>query len=77
MKIIGERELQKTTKEKITKTETSKRTNSCSSSYIGETCRHFKTRIEKHIKKDTSLIFSNISTLLQHALTHIILFVLK
>ena len=25
---------------------------SYSSSYIGETCRHFKTRIEKHIKKD-------------------------
>ena len=25
---------------------------SCSCSYIGETCRHFKTRIEKHIKKD-------------------------
>ena len=25
---------------------------SCSSSYIGETCRHFKTTIEKHIKKD-------------------------
>ena len=25
---------------------------SCSSSYIGETCRHFKTGIEKHIKKD-------------------------
>ena len=25
---------------------------SCSSSYIGETCRHFKTRIEEHIKKD-------------------------
>ena len=24
----------------------------CSSSYIGETCRHFKTRIEEHIKKD-------------------------
>ena len=24
----------------------------CSSSYIGETCRHFKTRIEKHIIKD-------------------------
>ena len=23
---------------------------SCSSSYIGETCRHFKTRIEEHIK---------------------------
>ena len=25
---------------------------SCSSRYIGETCRHFKTRIEEHIKKD-------------------------
>ena len=25
---------------------------SCSSSYIGESCCHFKTRIEKHIKKD-------------------------
>ena len=25
---------------------------SCSSSYIGETCRHFKTKIEEHIKKD-------------------------
>ena len=25
---------------------------SCSSSYIGETCHHFKTRIEGHIKKD-------------------------
>ena len=25
---------------------------SCSSSYIGETCYHFKTRIEEHIKKD-------------------------
>ena len=25
---------------------------SFSSSYIGETCRHFKTRIEEHIKKD-------------------------
>ena len=25
---------------------------SCSSSYIGETCRHFKTRTEEHIKKD-------------------------
>ena len=25
---------------------------SCSSSYIGETCRHFKTRIEEHIKED-------------------------
>ena len=44
---------------------------SCSSSYIGETRRHFKTRIEEHIKKDNkSHIFKN---LLQHALTHIIL----
>ena len=25
---------------------------SSSSSYIGETCRHFKTKIEEHIKKD-------------------------
>ena len=25
---------------------------SCSSSYIGETCRHFETSIEEHIKKD-------------------------
>ena len=25
---------------------------SCSSGYIGETCHHFKTRIEEHIKKD-------------------------
>ena len=34
---------------------------SCSSSYIGETCRHFKTRIEKHIKKDNkSRIFKHI-----------------
>ena len=24
---------------------------SCSSSYAGETCRHFKTRIEEHVKK--------------------------
>ena len=24
----------------------------CSSNYIGETCRHFKIRIEEHIKKD-------------------------
>ena len=27
---------------------------SCSSSYIRETCRHFKTRIEEHIKKDNN-----------------------
>ena len=34
---------------------------SCSSSYIGETCRHFETGIEKHIKKDSkSHIFKNL-----------------
>ena len=30
---------------------------SCSSSYIGETCCHFKTRIEEHIKKDNNSHF--------------------
>ena len=34
---------------------------SCSSGYIGETCRHFKTRIEEHIKKDNkSHIFKHL-----------------
>ena len=34
---------------------------SCSYSYIGETCRHFKTRIEEHIKKDSkSHIFKHL-----------------
>ena len=34
---------------------------SCSSSYIGETCRHFKTRIKEHIKKDNkSHIFKHL-----------------
>ena len=34
---------------------------SCSSSYIGETFRHFKTRIEEHIKKDSkSHIFKHL-----------------
>ena len=34
---------------------------SCSSSYIGKTCRHFKTRIDKHIKKDNkSHIFKHL-----------------
>ena len=34
---------------------------SCSSCYIGETCRHFKTRIEEHIKKDNkSHIFKHL-----------------
>ena len=35
--------------------------DSCSSSYIGETFRHFKTRIEEHIKKDNkSQIFEHL-----------------
>ena len=33
----------------------------CSSSFIGETCCHFKTRIEEHIKKDNkSHIFKHL-----------------
>ena len=33
----------------------------CSSSYTGETCCHFKTRIEEHIKKDNkSHIFKHL-----------------
>ena len=36
---------------------------SCSSTYIGETCRHFKTRIEEHIKKDNkSHIFKHLDS---------------
>ena len=50
---------------------------SCSSSYIGEFCHTFKTRIEEHIKKHTSVIFLNIYSPRQHALTHIVLFVSK
>ena len=34
---------------------------SCSSSYVGENCHHFKTRIEEHIKKDNmSHIFKHL-----------------
>ena len=34
---------------------------SCSSSYIGKTCRHFKTRIDGYIKKDNkSRIFKHL-----------------
>ena len=34
---------------------------SCSSSYIGKTCRHFKTGIEEYIKKDNkSHIFKHL-----------------
>ena len=36
---------------------------SCSSSYIGETFRHFKTRIEDNIKKDNKVSYFQTSTL--------------
>ena len=37
---------------------------SCSSSYIGKTCCHFKTRIEEHIKKDNkSHIFKHLNSM--------------
>ena len=36
---------------------------SCNYSYIVETCRHFKTRIEEHIKKDNkSHIFEHLNS---------------
>ena len=36
---------------------------SCSSSYIGENCHHFKIRIEEHIKKDNkSHIFKHLDS---------------
>ena len=41
---------------------------SCSSSYIGETCRHFKTRIEKHIKKDNKSIATCFDSIILFAL---------
>ena len=51
---------------------------SCSSSCIEETCRHFKTRIQEHTKKDNKFhIILNIYAPLQRALTHVILFPLK
>ena len=50
---------------------------SCSSSYIGETCRHFKTRVGNISKRITSLTFLNIYIPRQHAFTRIIFFVLK
>ena len=34
-----------------------------SSSYIGETCRHFKTRIEEHIKNDNQSIFKHLRSI--------------
>ena len=50
---------------------------SCSSSYIGETSHHFKTKLRNISKKTISLMFLNIYTPPQHALTRIILFLLK
>ena len=50
---------------------------SCSSSYIGETCCHFQSRLRSMSKRMTSLIFLNIYTPPQHASTHMIPFVLK
>ena len=50
---------------------------SCSSSYIGKTCHHFKIRIKEHIKRIISLIILNIYTPPQHALIDIILFLVK
>ena len=50
---------------------------SCSSSHIGETCHHFKSRIEDHTKRTTSLIILDIYTPPQYALIHLILFFFK
>ena len=50
---------------------------SCSSSYIDETCSHFKTRIEEHIKKDVKFHIFKHYTPSQHVLTRIILFLLQ
>ena len=37
---------------------------SCSSSYIGEICSHFKTRIDEHIKKDSkSHVFKHLHSI--------------
>ena len=50
---------------------------SFSSSYIGETCHHLKLGLRNMSKRLTSLIFLNIYTLPQHALTRIILFLIE
>ena len=46
---------------------------SCSSSYIGEICRHFKTRTEEHIKKDNKSHIFEHPTPPNYALARIIL----
>ena len=50
---------------------------SCSSSYIGKTCRNLKVGLRNISKRITSPIFLNICTPPQHPLAHIILSVLK
>ena len=50
---------------------------SCSSSYIGKTCCHFKSMLRNISKRITNLIFLSIYIPRQRALTHIILFALK
>ena len=50
---------------------------SCSSSYIVETVVIVKLGLRSKSKRITSLTFLNIYFILQHALTHIILFVSK
>lgn len=34
--------------------------------YVGETYRHFKTRIDEHVKKDKSKTFTNTYTLMKN-----------
>ena len=50
---------------------------SCSSSYNGKTYHRFETRIGEHIKKDKKSLILFILTPPQHALNHIIIFLLK
>ena len=50
---------------------------SFSSSYIGKTCVILKLGLRSKAKRIKILIFLNICTRPQHALAHIILFVLK
>ena len=49
----------------------------CSSTYIGETCHHFKTKMSNISKRYNKFVFLNIYAPLEHALTHMIIFVLK
>lgn len=38
----------------------------CNFCYVGETYRHFKTRIDEHVKKDKSKTFTNTYTLMKN-----------